>query len=196
MPKYGWKPREFPQSGWKAEGLERKRKKKKKNRWKQWPASLPSVTMGGARKPPGPKCQSCSCGKRYTFDFTSRCLFLFLCPLLFTHFGDTQEVEILFPRIFGITRRNIKKLFSGVFSPRSGLCSYPHTCVGDKHLSVWETYTFLCGRRTPICVLRQTFHNCDPLTSICMQLYIYRYWKSAFWVPPNWVKGIFWDTLK
>ena len=25
------------------------------SRWKQWPASLPIATMGGARKPPGPK---------------------------------------------------------------------------------------------------------------------------------------------
>ena len=30
-----------------------KKKEEEKNRWKQWPASLPSATTGGARKPPG-----------------------------------------------------------------------------------------------------------------------------------------------
>ena len=32
----------------------KERKREKKSRWKQWPASLPSATTGGACKPPGP----------------------------------------------------------------------------------------------------------------------------------------------
>ena len=33
----------------------KKKEEEEKNRWKQWPASLPSATMGGTQKPPGPK---------------------------------------------------------------------------------------------------------------------------------------------
>ena len=44
--------RKYPRSGWKAEGVERK--KEEKSRWKQWPASLPSATTCGAHKLPGP----------------------------------------------------------------------------------------------------------------------------------------------
>ena len=39
---------------WVKSNARRKRKNMKKGQWKQWLTSLPSATMGGARKPPGP----------------------------------------------------------------------------------------------------------------------------------------------
>ena len=44
-------------------------------------------------------------------DFHYFSLFLFLRSLLFAHFGDTQEADFSGPSYFGITGRNIKKIF-------------------------------------------------------------------------------------
>ena len=76
MPKYWGKQifrhRSFPKVGQKQKNGEKKRRGLNdgdnngqathgarkhawaKSRWKQWQTSLPSATMGGARKPPGP----------------------------------------------------------------------------------------------------------------------------------------------
>ena len=55
--------------GWRTQAAWAKKKEEEKSMWKQWPASLPSTTTGGTRKPPGPKCEMCCLWVLWVFLF-------------------------------------------------------------------------------------------------------------------------------
>ena len=55
MPKY-WVNNYFAHGSFPEVG---EKQKKSKKYVKKWPASLPSATTGGTRKPPGPKSENC-----------------------------------------------------------------------------------------------------------------------------------------